>query len=89
VWRGGGTAGDEAAVGQAVEAFRHAMLKADWSQFEALTAEQLSYGHSSGRVENKVQCFSAATSEQSRWTFITLTNQIIQTVGNTAIVRHT
>ena len=41
---------DEAAVAQAVEAFRNAMLKADRSQFETLCADQLSYGHSAGRV---------------------------------------
>ena len=41
---------DEAAVAQAVEAFRNATLKADRAQFTALTAEQLSYGHSAGRV---------------------------------------
>ncbi len=81
--------GDEAAVAQAVEAFRNAMLKADRAQFEALTADQLSYGHSAGRVEDKTQFIKAATSGQSRWKFITLTDQTIQMVGNTAIVRHT
>jgi ketosteroid isomerase-like protein len=81
--------GDEAAVAQAVEAFRNAMLKADRSQFEALTADQLSYGHSAGRVENKAQFIDAATSGRSTWKFITLTDQITQIVGNTAIVRHT
>jgi hypothetical protein len=81
--------GDEAAVAQAVEAFRNAMLKADRAQFEALTAEQLSYGHSAGRVEDKAQFITAATSGQSRWKFITLTDQTIQIVGNNAIVRHT
>jgi Domain of unknown function (DUF4440) len=81
--------GDEAAVGQAVEAFRNAMLKADRSQFEALTADQLSYGHSAGRVENKVQFINGATSGQSRWTFITLTDQTTHVVGDTAIVRCT
>jgi ketosteroid isomerase-like protein len=80
---------NEAAVAQAVEAFRNAMLKADRSQFEALTAEQLSYGHSAGRVETKAQFIDAATSGQSRWKFITLTDQTIQIVGPTAIVRHT
>src|SRR5215475_6009411 len=45
--------GDETAVAQAVEAFRNAMLKADRAQFATLTAEQLSYGHSAGRVEDK------------------------------------
>ena len=44
---------NEAAVAQAVEAFRNAMLKADRGQFDALTAAQLSYGHSGGRVETK------------------------------------
>jgi hypothetical protein len=81
--------GDEAAVARAVEALRNAMLKADRSQFEALTAEQLSYGHSAGRVENKAQFIDAATSGRSTWKFITLTDQTTQIVGNTAIVRHT
>jgi ketosteroid isomerase-like protein len=81
--------GDEAAVAQAVEAFRNAMLKADRGQFEALCAEQLSYGHSAGRVENKAQFIDAATSGRSTWKFITLTDQTTQVVGDTAIVRHT
>ena len=80
---------DEVAVAQAVEAFRNAMLKADRGQFEALTAPQLSYGHSAGRVETKAQFIDAATSGQSTWKFITLTDQTTQIVGNTAIVRHT
>ena len=81
--------GDETAVGQAVEAFRNAMLQADRAQFMTLTADQLSYGHSSGRVENKTQFIDAATSGQSRWKFITLTDQTVQIVDNAAIVRHT
>jgi ketosteroid isomerase-like protein len=81
--------GDETAVTQAVEAFRNAMLKADRAQFTALTADQLSYGHSAGRVENKAQFIDAATSGQSRWKFINITDQTVQIVDNTAIVRHT
>jgi ketosteroid isomerase-like protein len=80
---------DEAAVAQAVEAFRNAMLKADRSQFETLCADQLSYGHSAGRVEHKAQFIDAATSGRSTWKFITLTDQTSQIVGDTAIVRHT
>jgi hypothetical protein len=82
---GAAPSGDEAAV----EAFRHAMLKADRAQFEALTPDQLSYGHSAGRVETKAQCIDAATSGRSMWRFITLTDQTTQIVGKTAIVRHT
>jgi Domain of unknown function (DUF4440) len=80
---------DEAAVAQAVEAFRTATLTADRAQFTALTAEQLSYGHSGGRVENKTQFLDGATSGQSRWKFITITDQTITIVDNDAIVRHT
>jgi ketosteroid isomerase-like protein len=80
--------GDEAAVAQAVEAFRNAMLKADRSQFEALCADQLSYGHSAGRIETKAQFIDAATSGRSMWKFITLTDQSHHIVGNNAIVRH-
>jgi ketosteroid isomerase-like protein len=79
---------DEAAVAQAVEAFRNAMLKADRNQFETLCADQLSYGHSAGRVENKAQ-FIDAFRGGSTWKFITLTDQTTQIVGDTAIVRHT
>ncbi len=80
---------DEAAVAQAVEAFRNATLKADRAQFTALTADQLSYGHSAGRVENKAQFIDAATSGQSTWKFITIMDQTIKIIDNDAIVRHT
>jgi ketosteroid isomerase-like protein len=81
-------ASDEATVAQAVEAFRNAMLKADRSQFEALCADQLSYGHSGGRIETKSQFIDGATSGRSTWKFITLTDQSQQISGNTAIARH-
>jgi ketosteroid isomerase-like protein len=79
---------DEAAIVQAVEAFRNAILKAERGQFEALCADQLSYGHSAGRIETKAQFIDAATSGRSVWKFITLTDQSHHIVGNTAIVRH-
>jgi len=79
---------DESVLVQAVEAFRNAMLKADRSQFDGLCAEQLSYGHSGGRIETKSQFIDGATSGRSRWKFITLTDQTQQIVGNTAIARH-
>jgi ketosteroid isomerase-like protein len=80
--------GEEAAIAQAVEAFRKAMLAADRSQFEGLCADQLSYGHSAGRLETKAQFIDAAVSGRSVWKFITLTDQSSQIVGNNAIVRH-
>ncbi|MGE3536158.1 MAG: nuclear transport factor 2 family protein [Candidatus Tectimicrobiota bacterium] len=78
---------DDAAVMQAVEAFRQAMLAADRQQFEALCSEHLSYGHSAGRVETKSQFINNAVSGKSRWKFIDLTEQSTHVVGQNAIVR--
>ena len=79
---------DEAAVAQAVEAYRKAMLAADRAQFEAICADQMSYGHSDGRSETKTQFIDGQTAGKSAWKFITLTDQTIQIVGNNAIVRN-
>jgi ketosteroid isomerase-like protein len=80
--------GDEAAVAQAVESFRKAQLAKDRNQFETLCADQMSYGHSSGRIETKTQFIDDATGPKSVWNFINLSNQTIQIVGDNAIVRN-
>ena len=41
---------DEAAVAKAVEDLNKAMIAADKAKLEALVADQLSYGHSAGRI---------------------------------------
>ena len=80
--------GDDAAVAQAVEAFRKAQLAKDRNQFETLCADQMTYGHSSGRIETKKQFIDDATGPRSVWKFIELSKQTIQIVGNNAVVRH-
>jgi hypothetical protein len=45
--------GDEAAVNQAVDALRKARLEADKARLQQLAADQLSYGHSDGKVQTK------------------------------------
>ena len=45
--------GDSAAVTDAVANLTKAMLAADKAKLEALVADQLSYGHSAGRLETK------------------------------------
>ena len=79
---------DQTAVTQAVEDFRKAMLTADRSQLEALSADELSFGHSAGRIETKAQFVAGSTSGRSTWKYITLSDQTTQIVGNNAIVRH-
>ena len=58
---------DGAAVTQAIDAFYKAVTSKNQQQFETLLAEQLSFGHSVGRIETKAQCIDrcrAAACEQ-------------------------
>ena len=75
-------------VSAAVEAFRKATIAADKSTLEKLTADELSYGHSSGRLETKAQFIDALTSGKSGFSAIELADQTISIVDKTALVRH-
>jgi len=81
-------AGDEVAVAKAVEAFREAMHKADKTAFEKLCADQLSYGHSAGRIETKAEFIAASTNGKTVWKSITLSDTSVKIVGSNAIARH-
>ena len=57
---------DEAAVRQNVEALREALLKAGKAQLERLSADQLSYGHSDGRVQNKAEFIDGVMTRKAK-----------------------
>lgn len=79
---------DERAVAQAVDALSKAMLDVDQARLEALVADQVSYGHSAGKVESKKQFVDAILSRASAFQRIDLSDQTISLVDNEAIVRH-
>jgi hypothetical protein len=79
---------EEAAVTQAVEKLRVAMISADRSQLEALTEPQLSYGHSGGVVENRAQFLDVVAGKRTIYKTITLSDQSLTLAGDNAIVRH-
>jgi len=79
---------DATAVDKAVEALRKALLEADKSQLEKLTAEQLSYGHSSGRVESKAQFINGVMTRKAIYKSITFPEVTVAVVGDASIVRH-
>jgi ketosteroid isomerase-like protein len=79
---------DEKTVAAAVETLRKAMIDADKSILESLTAEELSYGHSSGAIEDKAAFVEAIVSGKSNFNTIELSDQTIKFAGNAAIVRH-
>ena len=80
---------DETAVASAVESLRKAMIDPDKATLDKLTCDELSYGHSSGKVQDKAAFIDALTSGASDFVSIDLAEQTIKVVGNTAIVRHT
>jgi hypothetical protein len=82
-------AGDEAGVAQAVEAFRTAMLTNDRAQFEVLCAEQMSYGHSAGKIQTKAEFIAEATNGKSTWKSLEFSDVKNSVVGGNAISRFT
>jgi len=79
---------DEKAVADRVEALRKAMIAADKTALDDLAADELSYGHSSGLVEDKAAFVDQFVKGKSVFKTITLSNQTIKMAGNVAIVRH-
>ena len=79
---------DEAAVAKAVDDLNKAMIAADKAKLEALTADQLSYGHSAGRVETKKEFVDVVAGKKTTYKSITLNEPTVTVVGNNAIARH-
>ena len=79
---------EEAAVTAAVENLRKAMIDGDKTGLQNITADQLSYGHSSGKVEDKATFVDNIATGKSDFVTIDLTNQTITISGDAAIVRH-
>ena len=78
---------DEEAVAKNVEAFRLAQIKADPEALAALCAAELSYSHSSGKVEDKPTFIATATDGKSKFLSLEYQDPSIRVVGPAAIVR--
>src|SRR5215813_2833723 len=79
---------DELAVRKAIEDLTKAMVGADKAALESLVSDQLSYGHSSGAVQNKAEFVGVIASKKTIYKSISLTEPTIAVVGNNAIARH-
>jgi len=75
-------------VTQATEQLRKAMVDADTITLKKLTLGELSYGHSSGKLQTKKEFISDLATGTSDFVSINLTDQDVKVVGNTAVVRH-
>ena len=79
---------DEAAVNQAVEALRKALLEADKAQLEQLAADQVSYGHSDGKVQTKAQFIDGVIGRKAVVKSLDFPELSIAVIGDAAIARH-
>jgi hypothetical protein len=79
----------EKEVTHAVEQLRQAMVTPDSLKLESVLSNALSYGHSGGHIESKASLMGNLLSGKSDFVRIDLTEQTVQILGNTAIVRHT
>lgn len=78
----------EIAVAVRVETLRQAMIDADGTKLKELTSAGLSYGHSSGVVQNQAVFVEKIVNGESDFVTIEFQNQTIEIVGDAAIVRH-
>ena len=79
---------DDPTLTAAVEAFRKALIDPTKPALDNLTMDELTYGHSSGLVQDKAAFEQALLSGASDFVSIDLSQQTMHVVGNTAWVRH-
>ncbi|HMJ70868.1 MAG TPA: nuclear transport factor 2 family protein [Cyclobacteriaceae bacterium] len=79
---------DEADVAKSVETLNQAIIDGKKAALENITADELTYGHSNGLVEDKATFVQTLVSGASDFVTIVTSEQVIRVIGNTATVRH-
>ncbi len=85
---GPGKKDEKQAVEGAVEKLRKAMIDPTQTSLDAIAADQLSYGHSNGLIEDKSAFMKALLSGDNDFKTIDLSEQSVSIIDNTAMVRH-
>ena len=78
----------ELSVQTAVNNLIAAMISGERNSLMDVASEHLSYGHSGGHVEGRNEFVEKIASGKSDFVTIDITDQTIDIVGKTAIVRH-
>lgn len=79
---------DQQQLEEKVSALRSAMIEGDRKALLTLSAPQLSYGHSSGTMEDQAAFVEKIASGKSDFVTMDLREQTITISGDTALVRH-
>jgi ketosteroid isomerase-like protein len=81
-------ANDETTLPAAIEKLYNAIRDKDAAAFEPLVTHDLSYGHSSGRIEDKAEFIANVMKPNTRWKTIYGAKQSNYISGDTAVSRH-
>lgn len=81
-------AADEKAVSDAVQALGKALANADAAALKELLADELTYVHSSGKVENKAEVIDIVGGKKTVYKTLAIEDVKISVVGANAVVRH-
>ncbi|TDD96478.1 nuclear transport factor 2 family protein [Flavobacterium cellulosilyticum] len=79
---------EETEIAVRVESLRQALIDPDANKLTELTSKNLSYGHSSGVVQNQSIFIEKLINGESDFVSIEFQNQTIEVIGKVAIVRH-
>ena len=79
---------DDAALAAAIETLREGLFAADKAKLDAATAENMSYGHSAGRIENKAEFIAAVLARKAVVKSLKFTEPKQAISGPSAIARH-
>lgn len=78
----------KADVENAVNYLIDALISGRQADLEYITNDSLSYGHSSGKIQNKKEFIHSLVTNLSDFVTIDVIKQTVKIDGNTAIVRH-
>ena len=78
---------DEDAIAKHVEAFRAAQAAGNAEGIAPLCADELSYSHSSGAIDDKASLLAGVRDAKYKWTTLEYKNPTVRVVGPAAIVR--
>jgi Domain of unknown function (DUF4440) len=80
---------DEDAIAKSLEAFRAAQAAGNPEIIASICADELSYSHSSAKIDTKASLLDGIAKANYKWTSLEYKDPTIRVVGPAAIVRFT
>ena len=80
---------DEDTIAKNLEAFRKAQAAGNTEMIASLCADELSYSHSSAKIDTKASLLNGIATANYKWTSLEYKDPTVRVVGPAAIVRFT